>query len=107
VDAILSSTFVVRLVFVPSDVIVEHHGTRTAAPGPTSSAVLLGSSSPVVQIASPGAIFGQVAQTIEFSDTVNEQRLHPQTATCLPVLLPGHLKIFNPSLNYSFTTQRM
>jgi hypothetical protein len=90
-DAIFFSTFVVRLVFVPSVVIVEHNGSSTATPRPTSFAIPLGSSRPVVQVASPGAIFGQVAQTLEFFETVYDQRLHPQTATRLPVLLPRHL----------------
>jgi len=94
VDAIFPSTLVVRLVLVPCDVIIEHPGTLFAAPRPTSSAIPLGTSRPVVLVASPGAIFGQVAQTIEFLDAFDEQWLHPETATCLPVLLPGHLQVF-------------
>jgi hypothetical protein len=95
VDAIFPSTIVVRLVLVPGDVVVENPGALTAAPRPTSSAVPLGSSGPVVEISSPGTILGNVCQTFEFSDALNEQRFHPQFATSLPVLLPGHLSIFN------------
>jgi hypothetical protein len=64
VDAIFSSTFVVWLVLVPSNVVVDNPSTLLAAPGPTSSAVPLSSCCPVVEIASPVAIIGHVAQTL-------------------------------------------
>jgi hypothetical protein len=83
-NAIFSSTLVVWLTPVPSDVVFEHFRALTSAPGPTSSAILLGPCRPIVEVAFPGAIFGKVAQTIEFTDTFYEERLHPQTATRLP-----------------------
>jgi hypothetical protein len=94
VDAILPSPFVVRLVLVPGHVSVYYFGAVITTPGPTSSAVLLGSRRPVVEVAIPGSISGQVAQTLEFPCVLNEQRLHSKTATRLPVLLPVHLFYF-------------
>jgi hypothetical protein len=64
VDAILVSTFVIRLVFVPGYVIIEQPTTLPATPKPSSSAIFLSSSSPVVEVASPGAIFGNIAETL-------------------------------------------
>jgi hypothetical protein len=92
VDAILIATFIVRLVLVPSYIIVEHPvPIPSTAPGPTSSTVFLGSSRPVVEVARPGAIFGHVTQTFEFLDAFYEQWLHSKTAARLPVSLPGYL----------------
>jgi hypothetical protein len=70
VDAIFISTFVIRLAFVPGDVIAKHHGAIPATPGPRTTAILLGSSSPVVVVASPGAVFGHVRQTLKLPETL-------------------------------------
>ena len=108
-NAVIASSFVVRLIEGPRQVVGKRWHGQSWAPSPLSLATFLSCAGPVVEVVRPGAwffcytlyfyvlfavyTFSNVAETIQFSGRLKRYGRQTHAAALLKVLLPSTLFI--------------